>query len=270
MKQNNLHLINEIQQQNSALRGENRQLKSELDLAKSRLARLAASSNKERQNHLLETRSLHAKLAYAQKTDELTGIGNRQALKERIEELAKNSPDSVLIVLFIDIDNFKFINDNFSHEAGDLVLQTIADILSRAKRPFAVLCRYGGDEFCILGEPRQWIPGQCLENIVESIFEGADFYRREVENFDWASLPCWENKEPPTITISIGVSGGIFSDNVHLDHAFNPMPETSAQHFLRFLRHEADKKMLAAKRKRNATVVSTGIHRCLKTAEINA
>lgn len=82
-------------------------------------------------------------------SDKLTGIGNRRfAEMSLLDHLSQ--PDRYGIafgVLFIDIDNFKFVNDTYGHDIGDDVLKMTTSTMANSLRPSDVLCRWGGDEF---------------------------------------------------------------------------------------------------------------------------
>lgn len=84
--------------------------------------------------------------------DPLTGLGNRRylhaALERAIETVAR-SGDAVLLLL-IDIDHFKHINDAHGHLVGDQVLQAVANRLALCVRPMDMVARYGGEEFALL------------------------------------------------------------------------------------------------------------------------
>lgn len=84
--------------------------------------------------------------------DPLTGLGNRRhfhaALERSIETVAR-SGDSVLLLL-LDIDHFKSINDTYGHRAGDQVLRALAACLARCLRPVDTVARYGGEEFAVI------------------------------------------------------------------------------------------------------------------------
>jgi len=82
----------------------------------------------------------------------LTGLYNRKFLHNYIEKAwIKNRREHVSFVLiFIDLDNFKPINDNFGHEEGDKVLKEIANILKESFRENDFIVRLGGDEFVVL------------------------------------------------------------------------------------------------------------------------
>lgn len=84
--------------------------------------------------------------------DSLTGLYNRFGFTKRLEQLIHN--DTPLIMLYLDIDNFKNINDSLGHHIGDKVIKEVSSRLKRLLPPHAVLGHLGGDEFgIILPEP---------------------------------------------------------------------------------------------------------------------
>jgi diguanylate cyclase (GGDEF)-like protein/PAS domain S-box-containing protein len=97
-------------------------------------------------------------LAMAQKMthlahhDFLTGLPNRALLIERISQAIRqaNRHGKRLALLFIDLDNFKRINDSLGHAAGDQLLRLVAERLAACVRAMDTLCRQGGDEFVML------------------------------------------------------------------------------------------------------------------------
>lgn len=103
-------------------------------------------------NHILEKKEQDQKLAYHATHDPLTGLGNRSLFDERLHcdfELAKLHKRR-LAVLFIDLDEFKPINDTLGHKVGDKLLLSVAKCLSAAIRSSDTLARFGGDEFVLL------------------------------------------------------------------------------------------------------------------------
>lgn len=92
------------------------------------------------------------RLSALSQTDELTGVLNRRAYTEIVlqyeEQYKQNHTDFVLYM--IDLDDFKTVNDNYGHEYGNLVLQSICKSLTVAASDNCVLFRYGGDEFVVL------------------------------------------------------------------------------------------------------------------------
>ncbi|ACP26079.1 GGDEF family protein [Sinorhizobium fredii NGR234] len=85
-------------------------------------------------------------------TDHLTGLLNRQGFENALDEaiLSADQCGMQLACLFIDLDRFKWINDNFGHAAGDAVLRQTVERIRAALRPEDVIARLGGDEFAIL------------------------------------------------------------------------------------------------------------------------
>ena len=98
-----------------------------------------------------ERKSLENKLHELSVTDELTGLLNRRGfntLAERQLEIADRSKSSIHLI-YTDIDNLKWINDNFGHAAGDKALKEVASALSTLRKS-DIVGRLGGDEFAIL------------------------------------------------------------------------------------------------------------------------
>ncbi|HZG16109.1 MAG TPA: EAL domain-containing protein [Candidatus Bathyarchaeia archaeon] len=83
--------------------------------------------------------------------DELTGLPNRRLLEQQLEQMLKGrKKDQSLVVMFLDTDRFKVINDSMGHGFGDKVLQSIAQRLNESVREGDIAARMGGDEFTIL------------------------------------------------------------------------------------------------------------------------
>lgn len=145
--------------------------------------------------------------------DDLTGVGNRRQLLQRLtEECARsdrsNQPFALLVV---DIDNFKVINDTHGHAAGDACLQHFTLMAQTRLRTGDLLARTGGDEFCIV------LPASTLR-------EGAMIARRIVDVCREDAAGCSGNEVP--LSVSIGVAQwtreiGAFPDRLiaAADHA---------------------------------------------------
>src|SRR5450432_2076909 len=83
--------------------------------------------------------------------DGLTGLANRSLLRDRIKEaLARTRRGGMFCVHYIDLDNFKSVNDTHGHSIGDLLLQQVSQRLARCLRETDTLARVGGDEFVVL------------------------------------------------------------------------------------------------------------------------
>lgn len=100
----------------------------------------------------METRKLHSELVHRSEVDLLTNIGNRRSLGERLEALIEEAHQnaSVFGLVYIDLNDFKPINDRYGHHVGDLFLQQISQRLKQQLRSNDLLARMGGDEFAVL------------------------------------------------------------------------------------------------------------------------
>lgn len=120
------------------------------------------------------TRELH-QLA---NTDELTGIFNRRKFSEvmQMELTRAKRYGSLLSVIILDVDHFKAINDTHGHNAGDMVLQKLAQVISSTLRDTDIFARWGGEEFIILapcGESNQPnVMAERLRSAVENCIFG--------------------------------------------------------------------------------------------------
>jgi diguanylate cyclase (GGDEF)-like protein len=110
-----------------------------------------------RSNELARAAAARAQAALAHRAthDPLTGLPNRRAFVERVEvALERRSADARatghVAVLFVDVDDFKLVNDSLGHGAGDRLLESVAQRLAAALRPQDVVARFGGDEFTVL------------------------------------------------------------------------------------------------------------------------
>ncbi|MDJ0770901.1 MAG: EAL domain-containing protein [Ilumatobacter sp.] len=102
-----------------------------------------------------EQRRAAEQLRHAARHDELTGLPNRSYLMHLLADRLGTADVADVAVLFIDLDQFKFVNDSLGHEIGDQLLQIVSDRLRAGLRDSDVLARFGGDEFVAVleGEP---------------------------------------------------------------------------------------------------------------------
>jgi diguanylate cyclase (GGDEF)-like protein/PAS domain S-box-containing protein len=100
-----------------------------------------------------QERQLHRKLSYHASHDSLTGLINRREFEERLSQAVRDLEQGRLetfTLLYMDLDQFKVVNDTCGHAAGDLLLRQLADVLQQRVRAQDVLARLGGDEFAVL------------------------------------------------------------------------------------------------------------------------
>jgi len=126
--------------------------------------------------------------------DPLTSLYNRRYLEETLERefyRAERNQQTVGIIM-VDIDHFKQFNDQFGHEAGDIVLQTLSNFLNEHIRKGDIACRYGGEEFTLI------LPGAPMEVMQKR----AELIKDKIKSI---IIQYHEEKLAP-ITLSIGVA----------------------------------------------------------------
>jgi len=118
----------------------------------------AARESVDRIAHLtsiaIDRRAVDDRLRHQALHDSLTGLPNRQQLLNRVSGMLAAAGEGVLdsALLFVDLDQFKVVNDSLGHQAGDEVLDQLADRLVGAIRPQDFVARFGGDEFVVVCE----------------------------------------------------------------------------------------------------------------------
>jgi len=145
-----------------------------------------------------QLRRTQLKLAEQAITDELTGLKNRRAFDERLQEefrRAQRYSDPVSLIM-IDLDHFKQVNDRYGHPFGDVVLRGAADRIRSATREPDICARYGGEEFAVI-LPKTHLAGAL--SVAERIWKqlGANEY----------TPPAAALTPPPIrVTASLGVA----------------------------------------------------------------
>ncbi|QGG79391.1 EAL domain-containing protein [Litorivicinus lipolyticus] len=120
-------------------------------------------------------------------TDGVTGLPNRAAVMERLERLLSDQSEAAL--LFVDLDDFKRVNDVFGHEVGDITLSAVADRLrgilrqnTRGGRPMDMVARLGGDEFVVLITPPPSASdlGAIADRLIKSVCAVIEIENRDI------------------------------------------------------------------------------------------
>ncbi len=101
---------------------------------------------------ITERRRYRSQIEHQARFDALTGLANRRLLNDRLSQVLARSERTRegVAVAFIDLDNFKIINDSFGHEVGDMLIKEMAQRLSSCVRQADTVARLGGDEFVLL------------------------------------------------------------------------------------------------------------------------
>ncbi len=125
--------------------------------------------------------------------DNLTGLPNRRLFMEHLKAsmLSASRTNRKISIFFIDLDNFKPVNDRFGHRAGDMVLKEVGERLSQVLRKSDIIARFGGDEFVILV--------QDLEDLSYIRVIASKIIRLFDRDFQAGENPC-------TLGTSIGIS----------------------------------------------------------------
>jgi Amt family ammonium transporter len=142
-----------------------------------------------------------AEMSYQAAHDPLTGLANRREFERRLDELLQDEPQATThTILYLDLDQFKVINDTCGHHAGDALLQQLSKVMKDGLRQSDMLARLGGDEFGVL----------LIDCSDESALRIADSILKAVSSFRFA----WMGK-----VFSVGVSIGLVAfsnDNLGL------------------------------------------------------
>ena len=141
-------------------------------------------------------------LAHQALHDPLTGLPNRALVLDRAEQLIERTAPQRGVVagaLFIDVDGFKYVNDNYGHAAGDQLLRSVGERLRGAVREHDTVGRLGGDEFVVLSELRR---GEATLNVLADRL--TEVLREPVELED--------GRKVSSRTVSIGVAIGPYAD----------------------------------------------------------
>ncbi len=150
---------------------------------------------------ITERKEAEKRLRYQATHDLLTDLPNRHLLMDRLKRalrLTRRRRDRKVAVLYLDLDNFKAVNDSLGHEAGDLLLVAVGERVRWCLRPEDTLARFGGDEFAVLLEE------------VETPSDAAKVAERIVERF---IAPLVVDGRELFIKPSIGIALGTAREN---------------------------------------------------------
>jgi diguanylate cyclase (GGDEF)-like protein/PAS domain S-box-containing protein len=140
-------------------------------------------ANQKLRNQLGEIETLQAQLREQATRDSLTGLYNRRFLEESLvrEFLRAGREKSIVCLIMMDIDGFKGFNDTYGHDAGDLLLRKLGELLRSEIRSSDISCRYGGEEFLIVMPGTQLKKGYERAEHLRNTFLSLDIEHRGVK-----------------------------------------------------------------------------------------
>lgn len=121
--------------------------------------------------------------------DNLTGLYNKHAFYDECKKYIESDIDDSYAIMFLDLDNFKSVNDTFGHIKGDEAIQTAAEKLQLIFSNFDIISRFGGDEFCIL-----------IKNVPHEIL---------IDKLEWTVQKMREEYSDASHTVNISTSIGV-------------------------------------------------------------
>lgn len=193
------HLSREVRDENtnrrlraSSSQREAEKTRSEAEITHLKNVELARALENLRKADQEKTQLVQA-LEHQVRIDPLTQLFNRRYLEQQLEaEFVAAQLDQVpLPLVMFDVDHFKRVNDSFGHQVGDVVLQVLADLVRKHKRPSDIAARYGGEEFVIV------MPGSTPDQAQVT----CERLRSAIEHHDWQGI-----HPDLQVTISLGLA----------------------------------------------------------------
>ena len=155
-----------------------------------------------------EINQMNKKLRQSAVTDLLTGLLNRQGFAKKVEEYAalvgkgiRN--DVCFTLLYIDLDNFKFCNDTFGHDVGDIILIAFSRLFERVTKNHGYIVRYGGDEFLIVMPEHTINDGIELAKSIYKAIDKSEHFIPEIQAAVGEKISIPENHR---VSCSIGIA----------------------------------------------------------------
>lgn len=141
----------------------------------------------------IENSQLYEKIKHKSYTDSLTDLYNHGFFQDKLNECIVNAmkTNQSSSLMMLDIDDFKKLNDDFGHQAGDLVLKNVASILKSSSREKDYVCRYGGEEFAII----------LTDTNKKQAYTIAERVRAKIESSKFDHLPAHQK-----VTVSLGLA----------------------------------------------------------------
>lgn len=176
-------------------------LVSRLQEANKKVVKMNYSLSKDIEKATAKLRAANKYLYAISSKDHLTQIANRRYFEDTVEKILKLKKGERASIILIDVDKFKFINDEYGHEAGDLALVHIARLMRKCTRNGDIPARLGGDEFVIY-----------IRNCgPKALYKVAENLRRTVEE-----TPIYWEGTKINLTLSVGIVNCVIDGNISL------------------------------------------------------
>lgn len=185
----NVSLISDLEARKNSLEQKVSERVAEIEMQ----GRALAAANARQEKLLISLRATTDKLEQQNREDALTGLYNRRHMDEFLarEHARASRHGAALTVALMDVDHFKAVNDNFSHQVGDATLKALGKILPRQVRALDMVARYGGEEIFLC------FPDTNLDQAM-LVCERA---RAAIENHNWSDIA-----PGLAVTVSFGVA----------------------------------------------------------------
>jgi diguanylate cyclase (GGDEF)-like protein/PAS domain S-box-containing protein len=198
-----------------------------------------------------EHKRMEKQLQYLATHDALTNIPNRYSLTQTLKRaVAKAKRGEKSAFLFIDIDNFKLVNDSMGHATGDELLVTMANILKNNLREGDLLARFGGDEYCVLLEGATYGEAEIVAEKLRLAVDQAEMYLERHK--------CCLN-----LSVSIGVVmiDGTLDTQKVLSYADNALytAKENGKNRVTFLRPDEETEIWLSETNRMITLIQSAI-----------
>ena len=190
-------------------------------------------------------------------TDMLTGLYNRMEFNRLITKVIRELPSDQNIALgFMDLDNFKYYNDNLGHDIGDKLLVWFAELINSLKDKTDIACRWGGDEFLLLMKNCNAAAAEKKMQTILNTLKSKMGYKHEIEEFLGTKVDNLPERYYLSCSIGVMDSSSLprpFTESellTHADAALYEVKRTGKGKVLNFenMTHEADGMIMESNR----------------------
>ena len=180
-----------------------------------------------------ERKQLSLQMRYLAQHDALTGLANRTLFIERVKRaIARaNRDESFCAIIFIDVDNFKSVNDTLGHEAGDKLLTILAQRIQSSLRDKDLVGRLGGDEFSVLieGVPKQTTLIKIAQQLLETVQDPVIIYNKTIHTSISVGIASYPSSTSSTSQTSTNQTSSNHTSSNHTSSNHTSSNQTSSE-----------------------------------------